>query len=100
MTASERLEARVIALELLMRSLITSLCLHRPDPLGEVDRVLGEFRATAGLLQADAGPGEDSERADRIVEAAIGYTTSNLGAVRSRVLHAFERQAAAAGRRN
>ncbi|WP_038388779.1 hypothetical protein [Bradyrhizobium elkanii] len=89
-THLEYLEARLIALELLFRGMLSGLVEDRPDPIGDVDRMEDEFRSTVGFTKF----GDDDERAERIRTLTIAMVKSNFAAVRSRALRQIELEAA------
>ncbi|MCP1915904.1 hypothetical protein J2R96_008384 [Bradyrhizobium elkanii] len=86
----EYLEARLIALELLLRGMLTGLVEDCTDPIGEVDRMADEFRSTINFARF----GDDDDRADRIRALTITMINANFDAIRKRALRKIEVEAA------
>jgi len=93
MTHLEGIEARLIALELLFRGMLTGLALSTPEPVAEVDRMAAEFRSTVGYIKF----GTTDKHADMLA-LVIAMVDKNFEAIRSRVLHNIEIKAAQAGK--
>src|SRR5229473_676196 len=93
----EYLQARNIALELMMRSILTGLLMHTRDPFGELDRMSREFHAAIGSLQID---GADQEGAAQLRRSVMSVVDNNIAMLRHRIVAHAERQAAQAGSKN
>lgn len=98
MTHLERIEARLIAIEMLFRGMLTGIVTNAFDPMAEVERMAEEFASSAALLSFKNASGDDhAEQIRAMVKACVD---DNFNAVRSRALRHIEIKAAQAGRKN
>jgi len=91
---TDHLEARLIALEMLFRGMLTGIVSRAFDPVSEVERMADEFRSTAGALRVGTGDG----RAELMRVLIVARVDEIFDAVRGRVLRDIEIQAAQAKR--
>jgi len=87
-------EARLIALEMLFRAMLTGFISKSFNPIAEVDRMADEFRSTADCLRI----GAEDDHAEQMRELIVHFVGVNFEAIRGRVLRDAEMQAAQAGR--
>lgn len=96
MDGGDHYQARLIALELLFRGMLTGLVSQALSPIGEVDRMEEEFRSTVRFLRMGAG----DDHAEAIRQLVKVYVDKNFEAIRERVIHNAQIEAAQAGTRN
>jgi hypothetical protein len=96
MMTDDHFQARLIALELLFRGMMTGLVSKTADPIADIDRMEEEFRSSSSFLRF----GVEDDHAELIRELVVGFIGKNFDAIRSRVLHDAEIEAAKAGPKN
>ena len=96
MTTDHHLEARQIALELLLRALLSGMISRTADPIAEVTRIADEFHTSVGWLRVGSG----DDHAELMRDLIRAKVDENFDAIRNRVLRDVEIEAANAGKRN
>jgi hypothetical protein len=91
------LEARMVAIELFIRSILASMVARSGDPLSEIERMADEFLSSARYLDV-RGTGED--HAEKMLALIRARADENFDAIRGRIFREFEIEAAKAGKRN
>ena len=90
----DRIEARMVALELLFRGMLSGLVADQIDPIAEVDRMSEEFRSSFVLVNSG------DQRAEQIRSLVFAMVEQTFDAVRNRVMRDIEIQATRAERKN
>jgi hypothetical protein len=91
----DTIEARLIAIELFVRSILASMVSRSTDPIGDLDRMASEFRSSTGFLQI-TGAGDDHAEHMRDLIRARG--DENFAAIVSRIFRDIEIEAARASK--
>jgi hypothetical protein len=92
----DSLEARMVAIEMFVRAMLTGMISRAVDPLGELDRLADDFRVSTGFLQITGGAGDDHSERMRDLIRARG--DENFDAIRSRLYRDLEIEAARASK--
>jgi hypothetical protein len=93
----DNLEARMIATEIFVRSILTGMVARSADPIGEIDRMAEQFRESSGFIVI---AGSDDDQAERMRDLIRARGIEYFDAVRSRIFRDIEIEAAKAGKRN
>jgi hypothetical protein len=93
-TPVDNIEARLIALEMLFRAMLTGMVSRCRDPMAEVDRMRDEFLSTSTFLRV----GDGDERAERMRELIVARVNEIFDAINGRLLHDVHIEAAHASK--
>ena len=89
MTQLEGIEARLIALDMLFRGMLTGIVLQCPDAIAEVERMRLEFNSTSSFLRI-GGAGVGDDHAEHMRELITARVDEIFDAIRNRVLRDAE----------
>jgi hypothetical protein len=93
----DNLEARMIAMEMFIRAILTGMVARAADPIGEIERMADEFKSSIGFMRVEGAPEDHAEKMLALIRARAD---ENFDAIRARMLRDIEVQAAQAGRKN
>jgi hypothetical protein len=89
------LESRTVATELFIRAILTAMVSSAMDPIGEIERMADEFRASVGYMRVEGAPDDHAEKMLALIRARAD---DNFSAVRGRIFRDVEIEAGRASK--